>query len=53
VIENKNVYGADKLDPMTRRRRNVTVSNVIENKRKVCVRIIQANMNIKGGGKEG
>jgi len=52
-MENKNVYVADKLDPMTRRRGNVRVSNVIENKRKVCIRLIQAYMNIKGGGKEG
>ena len=51
MIGGKNVYGAEKLDPMTRRRGDVRVSNVIENKRKAYVRLVQANMNIKSGGR--
>jgi hypothetical protein len=45
------VYGTEKIDPMTRRRGDVTDvrgqrgGNVIGNKKKICVRL---NTNIRG-----
>jgi hypothetical protein len=36
---------------MTRRRGDVRGGNLIENKKKVCVRLTQTDINIKGGGR--
>ncbi len=45
---NENEHGAIKLDPMTRRWGDVRVGHVIENE-EVCVKLILATTNIKGG----